>query len=1406
MAFNVNDILTGKQPTAVKPNPMAPAKVFKTAPKTFYRDENSSLVTDNTGHKYTNPQEFFNAGGKWENVQVRKVNPNVAKQLTGGIGTSTSPMLPNYTPKVDITSKAPQQYNLINEVAKSVINPIGTIPALAGTKPVLNFAKGVAQGTATSGAVIGQGVFDVAKGMTQGLTPTQIALEVTKQKTKQLDPNSLEGKISNILFGRTDMPSISQYGKEAASIIPGGEGFAQRNPNIAFGLGLGMAALDFTGAGKAKNAAKVLALTKDLTVAEKILKEAGVADNLVKEFAPQIVKTTDEVGIQRILKQIETKAKPSISKYRIIKEDGIKEVEGEPVKISEGLDTFIHQDENKNWVVSEATTGRDLTNGGFENKTFAIKAARDNVFGAGEGMKGEMWSAPEIVALDKSIIKTKSQLTDIWKKANEVEAPKTQTPKVVSDFNPEKYVAEQVAKSKEVPKSGIVQKAKDFVGLAKRKLVDFAAPIEDTLSKFQKDTKSQILPKYDITNQIDRVLRSPTLAGQFARDNGLEQVIKKVDNLDNLDQYLIAKQAIKVGENGITTGRDLAKDKALVEAFAPKYEEMAKTVNQYSQKLLDESVNSGLISKDLATALKAKYPDYVPLQRVFSELEKSPQYNGGKAIASLSKQTIVQRLVGSERDIQSPIQSLLEKTTDVFKQGEKNKAAQILTSYKDLPGNPFSLRELKDGESATHTVSVLDNGVKRTFETTPDIANAAKALNVQQMNILGKIFALPTRIAKVGITGINLPFVGANIVKDQVTAFINSSEALKTSIGNPMVYLKSLFEAVGHGKVYEEMAREGALGTSFDIARNQVAPTIEKLRAGRSVGSKIKYTVKHPSELLRAVEDIIGRSEEFTRIKQYAGTKKALLEKGMSEADARIGAAKAARGDTVNFARRGEWGQVLNSAFLYLNASIQGTRTFLRTAKDKPVQTAAKLAIAGFTPMAVATAWNLSDPKRKEAYNDISEFEKQGNLIFIPPNPHKNEDGTWDVIKIPLSQEINNIVSIPRRAIEQAYGLDPVSVGDIVGAFVGTISPINPTTGSLASTLTPQAIKPTIESLTNKSLFTGKAQVPDFMTKLSPDQQVFDNTSGTARKIAGLFGASPIKTENFVRGTFGGVGSQLLNTSDRLLAKAGTIPKDQIGGQNVVDAILGRFSKARGSFVDPVKNKLQPTFDKVQQLKAEGKNNEASAIVEGLSNQDYETYKELKTVYNQQVAQKALDMKLTGNEQETEKLVDAMTDDQYKVYQNLKTKTQEAGGVVEEAIKSDSGIIHLIGNYAKAFQVDPQAAFKTLFTKESLRKVVNDAVIMDRISLEDSQNIKKKLNYIGNQKLDHTIPLELGGTNDESNLKLVEEDVWKSYSPIENLLGKALSQKKINKKEAQQLIKDFKDGKISEEELRNKFK
>ena len=759
-------------------------------------------------------------------------------------------------------------------------------------------------------------------------------------------------------------------------------------------------------------------------------------------------------------------------------------------------------------------------------------------------------------------------------------------------FNASKYVAEQIAKREAARGTqGLLERGKGFLANVKSKLVDFSSPIEDTLNAVTKKSGIKLLPEQDIKNQIDRALRAPTLAGQFVKDNKLDEVIRHVDDLGNLDQYLIAKHAIELDTRGITTGRNLANDQALVNEFSPRYEQYAKPIANYSQRLLDYSVETGLVSRELADTLKARYPDYVPFQRVFDEVQT--QGHGG-GIASLGRQTAVQKILGSEREIESPIESLLAKTNDVFKQGEKNLAGKMLAGYESLPDNPFQLQEIKafvdektgrrlfvEGDNAKDTVSFFDDGIKRMFRTTPEVAAAAKSLNVQQLNILGKIFALPTRLARLGITGINIPFIASNIAKDQVTAFINSNHALRSSIANPAVFLKALTAAVGHGKLYDDWIRAGGGGTSFDLAREQVEHTVASIRSRRGIGSRIAYMVRHPSELLRAVENIVGRSEELTRLQQFYGAKQGLLAQTFNEKNATIGAAAASRENTVNFARRGEWGTVLNSAFLYLNASIQGTRTLLRNLRTKPIQTSTKIALTGMFPVATATVWNLSDPERKAAYEDIAEYEKENNLIIIPPNPTKDEQGRWNVIKIPLSQEINDIVGMARRPLEQMYGLDPVAFGDIAKALLGTVSPIEPTKGSVLSTLTPQAVKPTLEAATNRNLFTGFPQVNQSLSRLSPELQVKDYTSGTARQIAAKLNVSPIKVEEFIKGTFGGVGSQALNAVDNALAAMGVIPKDQIGGQKILDAVAARFNKARGGEIE---NKAFEEEARIEQL------------------------------------------------------------------------------------------------------------------------------------------------------------------------------------------------------------------------------
>jgi hypothetical protein len=422
------------------------------------------------------------------------------------------------------------------------------------------------------------------------------------------------------------------------------------------------------------------------------------------------------------------------------------------------------------------------------------------------------------------------------------------------------------------------------------------------------------------------------------------------------------------------------------------------------------------------------------------------------------------------------------------------------------------------------------------------------------------------RMAKLGITGINLPFAASNVAADLGHTAVTAANG--RSVFSPSTFLRAFLAAVKHDALYEGMIRSGAGFTSFDLMRNQPRLGIEKIRASRSVGARAVYAAAHPvstvGDLFRAAEDLVARSEEFGRARLFKGTKEAALKQGRTAEDADVLARLQANYGLPNYYRAGNWGRALNGAFLYLNAGIQGSRSFLRAVERDPVGTAEKVALALYVPVTIATLWNLSDEERRKAYMDLENYEKDNNLVLLPPIPVKSEDGKYSVIKLKLPPGLNQLTIPIRRGIEAMYDLDPMTFQEIANAVVGSVSPIEPTKRSILSNLVPQAVKPTVQATANYDFFRDRPKVSPGLQHLTPSMQVYPYTSETARKIGERIGVSPIIVEEFVKDTLGGVGSQLLNLSDRVLAAKGVIPEEQIGGQDPLRGIAARYGEARG--------------------------------------------------------------------------------------------------------------------------------------------------------------------------------------------------------------------------------------------------
>ncbi len=985
------------------------------------------------------------------------------------------------------------------------------------------------------------------------------------------------------------------------------------------------------------------------------------------------------------------------------------------------------------------------------------------------------------------------------------------------------YVQQQIAKRNAAkPKKDNSGFIKNIGSEIKKKFEDFTEPINARLDEAQKKGKYQLLPSKNIRYQIDRVLRSGSIAKSHIEQN-LIPVINEVKDLDTFDQYLIAKQALKVEELGKKTGRNLEMDQKLVDEFGPVYEQAAQKIHAYSRDLLDRSVKSGLISQDLAENLKKKYPDYVPLQRIMDEVE-APNVGGGAGVGSVSKQTVVQSLKGSEREIDSPIESLIENSVRIFKQIEKNNTGNILARYKDLPDNPFGVvplrtaenvkeridlysqakdlkpvqnilqemlktrskwqksleseinklnqqglytslrsagktenpkiisktvtktvagmikenapvsidnlsnsysvknllvkeygrgksgmqklaadvfnggwnqlielnpeitkktamsiveqvfkeptvipqkitretkyaipsrgelkqivnnlvnlpssdikaikskiatrenklgpildeidkmsellqsvkqqrgllideaRLLRDAETrGKKTFSTFKDGIREIYEADPEIVDALKALDVKQMGVVERAVSIFTRALRAGATTFNVPFTVTNVAKDQAGSFTNRSASLKAEAENVKNFVQGLWSAAGKDDLYQRWQQSGAGGTSYDLSRdNSTEKIVAQARSLKDTKSRIAYIAKNPEEILSAIEDFIGKSEETTRIQNFKTAYDDAIRSGYSPKNAEVLAAEASRTLTGNFQRYGEWSRALNAVIPFFNAGVQGARSTREAIKRNPAQYFARLSVGTLLPISAVLAWNFSDEDRKRAYDEILDYEKEGNLIFVLSGT-RGEDGRYPAIKIPISPSTKNIANIARRQLEGLNKFDPETFKEVTKDLVQFSTSVD--LSNPVSTYTPQALKTPIENATNTNLFTGAPVVPRSLENLPAGMQFDDKTSLTSKTIGGALNISPKKIDNAIGTNFAGVGQQALNLSDRLLGS------ETPGGKSITESLSQRFTSAKGGAEE---NRQYENEDRIKTIKSIEKRAAEGLITQQQANQ-----------------------------------------------------------------------------------------------------------------------------------------------------------------------------------------------------------
>lgn len=644
--------------------------------------------------------------------------------------------------------------------------------------------------------------------------------------------------------------------------------------------------------------------------------------------------------------------------------------------------------------------------------------------------------------------------------------------------------------------------------------VDRYNPITKVVKKVEDYSKSKgfmIRPEVNPKFQLRRFSGMGGIAEQRFNQElkpVLDDMTKaKIDKSD-MDLYLKSRRDINLAQRGIY-GSDAGVAQERIQALKAKY---GDSLDQYAQKLYSyqsqgfkELADSGFFTPDVAKSIQDTNTDYVPFQRVMDQLD---EYLGIPTKKLQQSANPISKIKGSDKQIYSPIESIIANT---FKQRaaiEKNNVAKSIVGLQNvMPDLGFQ----KVAKSADDTIAVWENGQKAFYKVGKDIADTVKGMNEEQMNTFLKVLTVPASVLRQGATGRNPEFMLPNMIRDQFDAALNAKYGYVPVVD----YIRGLSHLVkedfgGGDALYKEWVNSGGSQSFGDLSgRKSIQNMFDDANQKKKLFGWLSDTL-----------DTMGRySETPTRLGLYARAKKVTGNTAIAAYESREG--------TMDFSRMGSKMKVANSLIPFLNVGIQGSNKIVRNLKENPGQFALKAGIYGIAPSLLTTLYNVT--AYPQEYKEIPQYVKDSNFVIVTG---RNKDGTVDYVTIPKGNVINYIANPVENFISYLANTNQESVKQMATQFLSSALPVIGDGTSLKEigikTIgenLPQAIKPITENLVNRSFYKydpnkeqAKDIVPTYFNTKPPAERAYDFTPVMYKKIGAILNVSPLQVQNVMEG------------------------------------------------------------------------------------------------------------------------------------------------------------------------------------------------------------------------------------------------------------------------------------------------
>ncbi|HBZ9867371.1 TPA: hypothetical protein MND73_004301 [Salmonella enterica subsp. houtenae] len=736
-----------------------------------------------------------------------------------------------------------------------------------------------------------------------------------------------------------------------------------------------------------------------------------------------------------------------------------------------------------------------------------------------------------------------------------------------------------------------------------------------------------------------------------------------------LDEYLYARHApernlhiakinpkMPDGGSGMTNAEAAGiMDQVSRSGKQAQYDRLAGIVDDMLARRRELIKSAGLESEGTVDAWQNAYKHYVPLKGQDADGVVMPRTGKGFVIGGReSKQAM-----GRNSKAQSPSTQAMQDLTASLIRHRKNEVGNaFLRLVQDNPDKDYwqvftnerpdttrRIVEKNDPETGEKTRQVEDMPVPmammsdKYFTTKKDgktyyiklhderLMRAMKNMGPETGNVVIQTLGRINRFMSSVNTSLNPEFLVSNFVRDMQTAVMNLKAeqgrddgklngrdiAMKT-VRDSAVAMKAVYASLrdrkleGKGaewqKAWKEFVEDGAKTGWFrmDDLNGQMKEMDRLVTLAK--GGWRGQGIQSWHSFTRLVEDANGAVENSLRLSAYKHARDA----GLSRAQA----ASLAKNMTVNFNRRGEQGVLLNSLYMFANASIQGTANMMRSLAHlngegpllqrlrwKNLNMAQKVALAatgaGYVLAAANRAGAGEDDDGVNWYDKVPDYVKEHNLVIMK-SLFGGKAGEYWSIPLPYGYNMFFLLGSTAEGMTRGNLKASKAAGNIVGGMLGAFNPLgSEDSQSLAGTFlknaTPTVFRPFMDLAMNENFmgtqiyqenFPGGTPKPESTLGRRSTPEAYkafanwlNSTSGGSQYRTGGIDINPDKMKYWIDYVAGGMGRFAAKTSDAVVKTYNgmDVPAQQI-------PFLGKISGQVMPYADQ-----QAMYDRMDELR-----------------------------------------------------------------------------------------------------------------------------------------------------------------------------------------------------------------------------